>query len=173
MVEACMHGESKEAMDQSSQDKFEDFGKAMVEAVQEEASLRVGQPCPTDRVEEWRCIPEGVEDVNIQKDEVIDHGFLSRLADDVDVEEVLEEQAKVVEQSNLLSHEVVEDEASQAMVDEDWHGESGMECAIWRTYNRGYAWKICRLGYAAGGGKLQCIATLCYAMDTYGGYIWC
>ncbi|KAI5080277.1 hypothetical protein GOP47_0005756 [Adiantum capillus-veneris] len=100
--------------------------------MQEEASQGVGQPCPTDRVEERRCIPEGVEDVNIPNNEVIDHGFLSRLADDMVVQEVLEEQVRVqvvvVEQSDLLSHEVVEDEASKAMVDEGWHGESGMAC---------------------------------------------
>ncbi|KAI5083585.1 hypothetical protein GOP47_0003328 [Adiantum capillus-veneris] len=39
-----MHEESNEAMDQSSLDKFEDVGKAMVEAVQKEASQGVGQP---------------------------------------------------------------------------------------------------------------------------------
>ncbi|KAI5063596.1 hypothetical protein GOP47_0022143 [Adiantum capillus-veneris] len=122
-----MHEESKEAMDQRSQDKFEDIGKAMVEAVQEEANEGVGQPCPTHRVAERQCISEGVGDVNIPENEVIDHGFLFRLADHMVVEDVLEEQAKVVEQSDLLSHEVVEDEASQVMVHEGWHGESGIE----------------------------------------------
>ncbi|MCO5557828.1 hypothetical protein L7F22_011400, partial [Adiantum nelumboides] len=77
------------------------------------------------------CIPKGDGDVNLPKDEVLD-GFLSCLVDDMVVEGVLEErvsvQATVVEQSNLLLHEVIKDEASKAMVDEDWHGESGMEC---------------------------------------------
>ncbi|KAI5082027.1 hypothetical protein GOP47_0001770 [Adiantum capillus-veneris] len=100
-----MHEEEKEDV-KSSQDKLEVVGKAMVEVVQEEASQGVWQSCPTDCVEEWQCIPE----------------------DDVVVDEVLEEQAKVIEQSDLISHEVVEEEASQAAVDEDWHGESGMEC---------------------------------------------
>ncbi|KAI5060795.1 hypothetical protein GOP47_0025215, partial [Adiantum capillus-veneris] len=128
LIEACMHEESNEARDQGSQDTFEDVGKAMVEAVQKEASQGVGQPCPTDHIEERQCIPEGVGDVNIPENEVIDHGFLSHLADDMVVEEVLEEQAKVVEQSDFLSHEVVEDEASQVIVHKDWHGESGIEC---------------------------------------------
>ncbi|KAI5070807.1 hypothetical protein GOP47_0015150 [Adiantum capillus-veneris] len=78
----------------------------MVEAVQEEASHGVGQPCPTD------CVKEREFDMVIV--------------------EVLEEQvriqAMVVEQSIFLSHKVIEDEASKATVDEDWHGESGMEC---------------------------------------------
>ncbi|KAI5062769.1 hypothetical protein GOP47_0023308 [Adiantum capillus-veneris] len=91
LAKECMHEESKEAMDQSSQDKFEDVGKAMVEAVNGEASQGVGQPCRTDCVEEWQCVPGGVGDVDLPEDEVIDHGFLSHLADDVVVEEVLEE----------------------------------------------------------------------------------
>ncbi|KAI5065608.1 hypothetical protein GOP47_0020303 [Adiantum capillus-veneris] len=91
-------------MGQSSQEKFEDVDKGMVEAEQEEASQGVGQPCPTNCIEERQCIPKGVDDVNIPKNE-----------------------EKVVEQSNFLSHEVVEDEVSKAMENKDWHDESDME----------------------------------------------
>ncbi|KAI5056993.1 hypothetical protein GOP47_0028811 [Adiantum capillus-veneris] len=115
-----MHEESNEAMDQSSQDMFEDVGKAMVEVVKGEASQGVGQPCPTDCVEEWQYIPEVVGDVDLPKDEVVDHGFLSCLENDVVVDEVLKEKEKVIEQSDFLLHELVEDEASKAMADEDW-----------------------------------------------------
>ncbi|KAI5084950.1 hypothetical protein GOP47_0001119 [Adiantum capillus-veneris] len=124
LAEVCMHEANEDV--KSSQENFEDVGKAMVEVVQEEASQRDGQPCPTDWVEERQCNPKGVDNVNIPENEVIDHGFLSPLEDDMVVEEVLEAQlsvqAMVVEQSDFLSHEVVEDEASQVMVDEDWHG---------------------------------------------------
>ncbi|KAI5073937.1 hypothetical protein GOP47_0011950 [Adiantum capillus-veneris] len=123
-----MHEDSKEAMDQSSQEKCDGVFHAMVEAVQEEASPGVGQPCPIQCNEERQCIPPSVDDVDLSKNEVIDHGLLFFLANDVVEDEVLEEQAKVVEQSNLLPHEVVEDESSKAMVDEAWQGELGMEC---------------------------------------------
>ncbi|KAI5062537.1 hypothetical protein GOP47_0023076 [Adiantum capillus-veneris] len=69
-------------------------------------------------------------DVDLSKNEVIDHGFLFFLADDMVVGGVLEEEAKVIERSELLSHEVVKDEVSKAMVDEAWQGESGMECIL-------------------------------------------
>ncbi|KAI5069853.1 hypothetical protein GOP47_0016154 [Adiantum capillus-veneris] len=128
LAKVCRHEEANEDV-KSSQEKLEVVGKGMVTTMQEEASEGVGQPCPTDRVEERWCIPEGVGNVDLP--EVLD-GFLSRLADDMVIEEVIEKQvriqAMVVEQSVLFSHEVVEDEASKAMVDEDWHGESGMEC---------------------------------------------
>ncbi|KAI5069794.1 hypothetical protein GOP47_0016095 [Adiantum capillus-veneris] len=134
LAEECMHEESNEAMDQSSQEKFEDVDKAIVEAIHEEASQGVGQPCPIHCIEEQQCILEDVDDVIIPENEVIDHGFLSCLANDMVVTKaVLEEQVDiqelVIEQSDLLSPKVVEDEVSQAMVDEDWNGELGIECA--------------------------------------------
>ncbi|KAI5080271.1 hypothetical protein GOP47_0005750, partial [Adiantum capillus-veneris] len=126
LAKVCMHEEANEDV-KSSRDKLEVVGKAMVKAVQEEANQGVGQPCPTDRVEVWQCISEGIGHVDVPENEVI-NGFFSRLANDMVIEEVLEEQAKVVEQSDLLSPEVVEDEVSKAMADEDLHGESGIEC---------------------------------------------
>ncbi|KAI5064491.1 hypothetical protein GOP47_0021161 [Adiantum capillus-veneris] len=154
-AEVCMHEEGNEAMDESSQDNFEDVGKVMVEAMQEEASQGVGQPCPTNCVEERQCIPESVDDLNILEHEVID-GFLSRLADDMVVEVVLEEQVDIqelmIEQSDLLSHKVVEDVASKAMVGKDW--QSGMECILFEGHaTTESAWKIGRFGYARSSGS--------------------
>ncbi|KAI5062584.1 hypothetical protein GOP47_0023123 [Adiantum capillus-veneris] len=75
LAEERMHEESNEAMNQSSQEKFEDVGKVMVKSVQKETSQGVGQPCPTDCIEERQCISEGVDDVDIPKNDVMIMAF--------------------------------------------------------------------------------------------------